>query len=612
MTPANSEDVVDIPDGLDSERSSLDVPTDEPRSDKLVFISYRVHPDQVVAAAVKRLIESTLAPCPQVFVSGLGGLKASAVGFKPQLQKAVQEAQIFVGIITPASKDREWIFYEAGAAWGRGAIYVPLLVDLAAHDLPSSIADYQAYRTQDRGDMESLFSTLAGHLGAVKRSRFGTRFAAFQRQLASQKTIAEETESSDPLAAAMRSMLDGASDAETQFDDLEREVTDQEELVRIKALRILSKRKEGGPAFLDELSKMDEGLKSTVEYAFWRHQFEPQPGVAIRGLRAVLARPTTDSRRARIYRELAERLVTAGHDAEAVDLCVSGIRTPSRVIRVQCCSILCGMERLISPLAHVLLAATAAKLDRTESALQCGIAASVRHEFLCLRLFFASAYFLKAADGEAANELGRAYEAAGLKSLAYDNYTHAAEKGVAVGWVNAASLLEDGSVAAAGLKLLVRHDGEWDSSAPDYPYRVRASLEKSVAEEMSRAEKLRKRGERAFEMLVELAEIAIAGSEGRFGERYQIEVPGREAVSVQCDGQFVLPLPVLVAPLHSLTQVELQDEVVVVFARTEQGPVGLAFALDVRDFEPCWVKVLDISNQLSNPKELEEGERRAN
>jgi hypothetical protein len=78
-----------------------------------------------------------------VFVSGLGGLKASSVGFKPQLQKAVQEAQVFVGIITPASKDREWIFYEAGAAWGRGAIYVPLLVDLAAHDLPSSIADYQ-------------------------------------------------------------------------------------------------------------------------------------------------------------------------------------------------------------------------------------------------------------------------------------------------------------------------------------------------------------------------------------------------------------------------------------------------------------------------------------
>jgi hypothetical protein len=98
-----------------------------------------------------------------------------------------------------ASKDREWIFYEAGAAWGRGAIYIRLLVDVEHNELPSSIADYQACRAHDRDDMERLISALADQLGAERRTRFGNRLAAFQRQLASRKTLEDASQSSDPL-----------------------------------------------------------------------------------------------------------------------------------------------------------------------------------------------------------------------------------------------------------------------------------------------------------------------------------------------------------------------------------------------------------------------------
>jgi hypothetical protein len=89
---------VDFPE--DDSGASEVLPGDQ-KSNQLVFISYRVHPDQVVAAAIKKLVESTLVPCPQVFVSGLGGLRPSSIGFKPQLQKAVQQAHAFIGVITP-------------------------------------------------------------------------------------------------------------------------------------------------------------------------------------------------------------------------------------------------------------------------------------------------------------------------------------------------------------------------------------------------------------------------------------------------------------------------------------------------------------------------------
>src|SRR5436305_155456 len=85
---------------------------------RLVFVSYRVDPDGPLAEALKELIESAIEPAPEAFVSGAGGLRPSALLYPTQLQQAAKSADAFVGIITNASKDRAWIHFEAGAAWG--------------------------------------------------------------------------------------------------------------------------------------------------------------------------------------------------------------------------------------------------------------------------------------------------------------------------------------------------------------------------------------------------------------------------------------------------------------------------------------------------------------
>ena len=95
----------------------------EPGDARLIFVSYRVDPDQPIAEALKTLIQTTFDPPPKVFVSGAGGLRPSALTFRAQLDSTAKSAVAFIGIITNASKDRAWIHFEAGAAWGRSRLW---------------------------------------------------------------------------------------------------------------------------------------------------------------------------------------------------------------------------------------------------------------------------------------------------------------------------------------------------------------------------------------------------------------------------------------------------------------------------------------------------------
>jgi hypothetical protein len=117
-----------------------------------IFISYRVTPDEPIAAAMKELLESCLNPKPFVFVSGLGGIVPSEYPSHAQIQRAAKNAEAFVAIITKNSREREWIFFEAGAAWVREVLYAPLLAGVDFDGLPSPINSYQAteYATEDK------------------------------------------------------------------------------------------------------------------------------------------------------------------------------------------------------------------------------------------------------------------------------------------------------------------------------------------------------------------------------------------------------------------------------------------------------------------------------
>ena len=251
----------------------------------LVFISYRVHPDQPLAIALKELIEGAIEPEPRVFVSGAGGLRPSSIGSKPQIQAAVQTARAFIAIITQQSKDREWIFFEAGAAWGRNQLYSPLLVDTAPSELASSIADYQAIRASDRDEVERLISAIAEAIGGTVRSRFSNRYRAFQKRLqAYNATSADEGPEDDrsPLGQAIDLLKRGELDASNDlFAKLENNALSKEEKTQIRISKLINSGLKNNE-ILHALETVEEQYDVTSISQYWLGFFQNRPPASIR------------------------------------------------------------------------------------------------------------------------------------------------------------------------------------------------------------------------------------------------------------------------------------------------------------------------------------------
>lgn len=227
-------------DSIVGEETALIVPARDPLQ---VFISYRTHPDSILASAVKRLIESSIEPTPLVFVAGDGGLRSSNAGFRQQLTEAARKSNAFVAVITNASKDREWIFFEAGAAWGRDLMYVPLLIGAQARDLPATIADYQAVKGDSKEDVQRLVVELAQLAGSQVKERFGQRFFYLARVIqeyleGNLAAESKETVAGPSVVDAMELAANGFRDRATQaFDELEKNASESGDIERICSIK---------------------------------------------------------------------------------------------------------------------------------------------------------------------------------------------------------------------------------------------------------------------------------------------------------------------------------------------------------------------------------------
>jgi hypothetical protein len=152
-----------------------------------VFISYRVVPDEPIAGALKELLEGCLKPAPNAFVSGLGGILPSEKSAKLQMQLKARAAGAFIAVITKNSLDREWIFFEAGAAWGRDVLYAPLLVGVEPEVLPNTINSYQALDYRKEEKVRELLREVGSRVGArVRQKAFPRRYARFVNTVAEQ------------------------------------------------------------------------------------------------------------------------------------------------------------------------------------------------------------------------------------------------------------------------------------------------------------------------------------------------------------------------------------------------------------------------------------------
>jgi hypothetical protein len=517
-------------DERDAAGQDLDEVTDETKTRPspanavgTVFISYRVDSDQSIAVAVKRLIKASLDPSPAVFVSGDGGLRPSSIGFKPQLQEAIHAARAFIGIITPSSKDREWIFFEAGAAWGRRQLYAPLLIDATPKDLGSSIADYQATSAADKGAMQRLLESIADEIGATLKSHFGKRYAAFLRVLearrASDEGETDNGESDGPpehteFHRGIQLFLKGDREGgEEIFADLERSLDNAHPLrAEMAVLRIVTKDLTNSEC-AEQLDGCAESVRLSPAWKYWMALYEDVPAKSIEHLKACLAVEGPHRWRVSATEVLADELRNIGRATEAVIVLRRALAHSSRKYRSAAAVKLArGWQEGNAHLRLLVLTYGDASFQsvKAEDAI---VDLAISQMWPAPAIYFGH----KSANSKdsPSSNVARAYHVFEMPSLAYQIYRKAADTGEG-GWAkpNLASLLGGYVVHAAGLEVWQSHVGAFSVSNQTFPYKVRADLESAIKEEYDKRDALQERGARLFGLLASIGEAAFRGEHG--------------------------------------------------------------------------------------------------
>ena len=448
---------------------------DAPRaSEQLnVFVSYRIDPDAPLASALKILIEGAIDPQPMVFVSGSGGLRPSNLGFKKQLQDAAQSAHAFVALITNSSKDREWIFFEAGAAWGRDLIYAPVLVGSRPNELPATIGDYQALNAQSKDDMLKLVTALAERVGAEVRGQFGRRYQPFSRKLdqyLSGELDNEKGAQSNELHKAYRLGIQGEIDASNEiFDRLESEAQGPEERCQIRVFRIWAQKKPNDISrYPDEF---DSTLQNTTTFNLHMGLDSKRPQVRYKYFeRAIEIGEGSNATQAQVER--AQLDFELGDKKRAIESLMDVIRLESgraRNLREKAAKVLADSIQSLSEFEKLLIN-LAGLSGSTAEGYQPISDQAAKNNWNILSLLASKRVLSLDESGISLNACGIAQARLKLFSLAYRSYSKAAKLGVSVARCNMAGLLQSEAAASAGLSILDEHKARFDAADSGYPY----------------------------------------------------------------------------------------------------------------------------------------------
>jgi hypothetical protein len=469
-----------------------------------IFVSYRVRPDEELAGELRTLLEATIDPKPRVFVSGLGGLRASADGYRDQLRKAARNARVYVGLITKASIDREWIFFEAGAAFGRSVLYAPVLVDVSASELPESIGGYQGITARDQARMRELTEDLAKELGAQAKGHFAQRFARFAKAVEDYgKEGPDEELSGVPLA--IRLMQNGRRDeSEKLFDELIEAADSPEEKANIGITKLVFSRKEGTD-LLELLEAQPIGVKTTAVCKLWTGDFETNPLKAVKLLREAYEGSLEGFHKRLALTALARKEFELGHTPSATARLLDALSSEDRHLRgdaAQCLAAQLENDNSIGKLLLLVEGILDPSLEHlVEAARYCR-----QKEYTALALHISNVCVAQKDSGESHLWRGLARHQAMLRSLAFEDYRASSKHGVPVAKSNMASLLNSGAVAEAGLEILRDHAGEFSCDDPGLSYQVRSELERSIELERKTERDLCAYGDRAVKAMHRLVE----------------------------------------------------------------------------------------------------------
>lgn len=490
-----------------------------------VFVSYRLNPDAGKAKAFRALLRKTIDPVPNVFVSGDGGLVPSNVALKAQLLTAFHQAKAVVAIITPDSKTREWVIYEAGAAWGCEKLYAPLLVGVEPDAIGSTIVDFVCTKAKEQDEVRRLLEQIAARIKARVKPRFGTSFAPFARHLATggqQASLSIPVDEGDYHARAESAWTRGEKeDAENLWAEGCREAgVDTDAFARIRLQRLVTLT-DDGEEFEQLLAVETPFVRSSPETSLWRGIMADHAHIRVERHRESFQRADIPSEGRAMAREwLAGSLFNVGRSEEASELLLEAISSNEpAATRSDAVALLCKNRPDFSSLSTLMLRLTAYKdTNRTSVRDLAGLA--VESSWHMLAMCFAATYDRLDDDSSSKNTVGRAALGAGFPSVAFEAFSRAAEKGASVARANLAIVHANHAVPAAGLASLLQHDGPFDAEDPAFPHRVRADMEKMVADEQKRARALIGKGRRLLAMLLDLVSRAWSATGEQMAQGY--------------------------------------------------------------------------------------------
>lgn len=145
----------------------------EQRLNRGLFISH-AHSDESLISALRKLIDECFSRHFDTFATSVipveGGMR-----WRDEIRVNLERADVVLVILTPQSFQRQWLFFEAGAAWLDAAVNAKRLIPCRFNfpDFSSTLSEFQGADLLDGKSIETvLISALARVSGLRPVERF--------------------------------------------------------------------------------------------------------------------------------------------------------------------------------------------------------------------------------------------------------------------------------------------------------------------------------------------------------------------------------------------------------------------------------------------------------
>ena len=132
------------------------------RSTNGIFISY-VHEDHDIAAGIGDLLRSE--GCKNVFFTGDEWLLYAGEVWLERIREELTSAKVVLCLFSPCAMGRQWVHFEAGAAWLTNKALIPVCIrGLTVEDLRIPYAGIQGVTLVDHSSAYYLVRSICKYL----------------------------------------------------------------------------------------------------------------------------------------------------------------------------------------------------------------------------------------------------------------------------------------------------------------------------------------------------------------------------------------------------------------------------------------------------------------